>query len=146
MRYWLLSFESCTLDLSSQAATAPSIGLSSEVSQDSVISQPETLIPLTFTSGHFSQQLEIGFDYRASEDLDAMDRPMPPQSPSNEQSQVWLEGKPYKLMRDIRASSAGSISWSLQFSSPNAVTLSLGDDSLPEGKDLLLSDGVTETI
>jgi len=49
-------------------------------------------------------------------------------------------------MRDIKASSAGSVSWPLQFSSPNAVTLSLGDDSLPEGKELLLSDGVTETV
>ena len=134
--YWVLSMRDCQL----------TIGGAGVPSSPHRIREPETLIPLTFTSGQFSQQLEIGFDYRASEDLDAMDRPMPPQSPSNQQSQVWLEGKPYKLMRDIKALSAGSVSWSLQFSSPNAVTLSLGDESLPAGKELLLSDGVTETV
>jgi hypothetical protein len=144
--YWLLSFQSCTFDLSSQAATAPAVSPSSEFSQDPVKSQPETLIPLTFTSGQFIQRLEIGLDRSASEGLDAMDRPMPPLSPSNRQSRVWLRGQPYKLMRDIRSLSAGSVSWSLQFSSPNAVTLSLGNDSLPEGKELLLSDGGIQTI
>ena len=144
--YWLLSFQSCTFDLSSQAATAPAVSPSSEFSQDPVKSQPETLIPLTFTSGQFIQRLEIGLDRSASEGLDAMDRPMPPLSPSNRQSQVWLRGQPYKLMRDIRSLSAGSVSWPLQFSSPNAVTLSLGNDSLPEGKELLLSDGGIQTI
>jgi len=134
--YWVLTFEDCRLTVGGNKVPA----------SPQRIRHPETLIPLVFISGDFSQKLEIGYDVNASDDFESMDWPMPPLSPVNPDVQAYLVGDLFPLWRDIKSLSRGQLSWKIQFSSGEVSQLTVDQDQLPQGKELVISDGQTEII
>jgi len=138
--YWVLALQDCQL----------TVGGSSPALAPQRRKRPELLIGLTFASDQFQQHLELGLDNRATVGLDQLDRPAPPISPQQSSWVRWW-GESHDLMRDIRKSKMGDIgakdeSWHLKLSLEQATLLTLDSQLFPEEMELVLQDGMEETI
>ena len=144
--YWVLAFESCQLNLSTQTLSAPAIVSVKTDLGSKRWPRPELLIPLIFSSQQQKQVLIIGLDGEAKEGLDRMDQPIPPEGPKGADYQCHLVGDQYGLRRDIRPMLDGQNNWQIQLSSSEPVQLTVENQQIPSGQELVISEGQVETV
>ena len=135
--YWVLTLAECQLTVGGEVSvpTAPQ-----------VIAEPEMLVSFDLSAGDWHQKLEIGLDQSATDAMEAMDRALPPIGPQKQDYQAHLVGDPYRLRRDIRPISPEEISWQMRVSSPDLVRLTVDNQRIPKGQELVIIDGQVETV
>ena len=75
-----------------------------------------------------------------------MDRALPPIGPQAEDYQAHLVSGQYRLRRDIRPITDQMVSWQIRLSSPEPVQLTVDNQEIPAGQELIISDGQMETV
>ena len=135
--YWVLTLAECQLTVGGDATvpTAPQ-----------VIPDPEMVISLNLSAGDWHQNLKIGLDQSAAAGLEPMDRALPPIGPQAQDYQAHLVSGQYRLRRDVRPMSDQTVSWQMRLSSPEPVQLTVDNQEIPAGQELIISDGQMETV
>ena len=133
--YWVLTLAECQLTVG---------GDTSVLAAPQKLPKPEVIISLNLASGDWHQNLEIGLDQLAIEGLEAMDRALPPVGPHNIDYEAYLVSDSYRLKRDIRSMSAQTISWQMRISSPEPVQLTVDNQQIPKGQELVIIDSQVE--
>ena len=75
-----------------------------------------------------------------------MDRALPPIGPQAQDYQAHLVSGQYRLRRDIRPITDQTVSWQIRISSPEPVQLTVDNQEIPAGQELIISDGQMETV
>ena len=135
--YWVLTLAECQLTVGGEVSV-PAAPL--------VLPEPERMLSLNLSAGDWHQKLEIGLDQSATDAMEAMDRALPPIGPQKQDYQAHLVGDPYRLRRDISPISPEEISWQMRVSSPDLVRLTVDNQRIPKGQELVIIDGQVETV
>jgi len=135
--YWVLTLRDCQLTVRSEIGiqTAPQ-----------AVPALEVMIQLNLSAGDWHQNLQIGLDQSAAAGLEPMDRALPPIGPQAQDYQAHLISGQYRLRRDVRPMSDQTVSWQMRLSSPEPVQLTVDSQEIPDGQELVISDGQMETV
>jgi len=135
--YWVLTLAECQLTVGGEVSvpTAPQI-----------ILEPEMVISFNLSAGDWHQNLKIGLDQSAAAGLELMDWVLPPIGPQAQDYQAHLVSGQYQLRRDIRPITDQMVSWQIRLSSPEPVQLTVDNQEIPAGQELIISDGWMETV
>jgi len=88
----------------------------------------------------------LGLDSRAGEGFDNLDRFVPPASPTESRLEAYLVGGQYRLRKDVRPITEQTVSWRMRLSSPEPVQLTIDSQEIPDGQELVISNGQMETV
>ena len=104
------------------------------------------MIRLELSSGDWHQQLQLGQDDSAQPSLDPMDQVLPPVEPQHQRFQAhWLVDT-YRLKRDIRPRSQAELSWQMELTAVDPVSIRLEGSLLLQQKELIIIDRGLEKV